>query len=84
MQKLQKWLIFSVFVNLWSLNAHLEGILCNSSNYIFKENLRCECVSMINYRLSIRSIPAVYLYTPASFYEGPSKIHPKTEKQPQL
>ncbi len=60
---LVKWQWFAfIVINMF----YLKGIFLNGFDHIFEEDLWGESVSMVNYRLSIWSIPAVQLHTAAA------------------
>lgn len=52
-------------------DTHLEGILLDGLNDIFEEDLRGECVTMVDDGLVIWSIPAVQLYAAAALQQSP-------------
>lgn len=54
-----------VFLHL----THFEGVIFNGFDDIFEEHFGCEGVAVINDRLSIASVPAVELDTPATLHQ---------------
>lgn len=55
-------------------HTHLKRILLDGFDRIFEEDLRGECVAVVNHRLIVRSIPAVQLYTAAALQQSPVRI----------
>lgn len=54
-------------------STNLEGILLDGSYRILEEDLRSECVAVVDDGLVIWSIPAVQLHTAAALQQSPGR-----------
>lgn len=56
---------------LMSAWCYLEGVVGHRTDHIFKEDLRGESVSVVDYGLSVGTVPAVHLHTPTATTQSP-------------